>query len=91
MCAAISENGVATHIPCLGPLQYTEAPHLLVGPQLPNYVIVWDNGNFCHYPLIGAWWSWRMYEQQAQDQRSLLHAMDAACEDIIGDQCSGWL
>ena len=32
-----------------------------------------------------------MYEHRAQDQRSLLHAMDAACEDITGDQCRGWL
>lgn len=32
-----------------------------------------------------------MYEHQAQDQRSLLHAMDAACDDITGDQCRGWL
>lgn len=32
-----------------------------------------------------------MYEHRAQDQRSLLHAMDAACEDITGDQCRGWM
>ena len=32
-----------------------------------------------------------MYEHWAQDQRSLLHAMDAACDDITGDQCRGWL
>ncbi|KAL0184679.1 hypothetical protein M9458_020375, partial [Cirrhinus mrigala] len=24
-------------------------------------------------------------------RRSLLHAMDAACEDITGDHCRGWL
>ncbi|RXN23239.1 hypothetical protein ROHU_023054 [Labeo rohita] len=36
-------------------------------------------------------WRWRVYEHQAQDQRALLHAMDAACEDITGDQCRGWL
>lgn len=32
-----------------------------------------------------------MYEHHAQDQPSLLHAMDAACDDITGDQCRGWL
>lgn len=32
-----------------------------------------------------------MYEHHAQDQRSLLHAMDAACEDITENQCRGWL
>ena len=32
-----------------------------------------------------------MYEHQAQNQRSLLHATDAACNDITGDQCRGWL
>lgn len=36
-------------------------------------------------------WRWRVYEHRAQDQRSLLHALDAACEDITGDQCRGWL
>ena len=36
-------------------------------------------------------WKWRVYEHQAQNQRSLLHAMDAACDDITGDQCRGWL
>ena len=34
-------------------------------------------------------WRWRVYEHQAQ--RFLLHAMDAACDDITGDQCRGWL
>ena len=32
-----------------------------------------------------------MYKHQAQIQRSLLNAMDAACDDITGDQCRGWL
>lgn len=27
----------------------------------------------------------------AQDQRSLLHAIDKACKEITGDQCRGWL
>ncbi|XDV25490.1 hypothetical protein PO909_029406 [Leuciscus waleckii] len=89
------------------------------GPQLPHYVIVWDNVNFHRGPRIRTWftthprmlmeflppyspflnpieeffsaWRWRVYEHQAQDQRALLHAMDAACEDITGDQCRGWL
>ncbi|XP_073474085.1 uncharacterized protein [Aquarana catesbeiana] len=134
MCAAISENGVATHIPSLGPyntqklLIFLDRLHLdlipenergLIGPHLPQYIIVWDNVNFHRGPLIRAWftahprmdmvflppyspflnpieeffsaWRWRVYEHRAQDQRSLLHAMDAACEDITGDQCRGWL
>ena len=134
MCAAISENGVATHIPSLGPYNtqkllifldrlysdlIPENERGLVGPHLPNYVIVWDNVNFHRGPLIRAWftthprmvmvflppdspflnpieeffstWRWRVYEHQAQNQRSLLHAMDATCEDITGDQCRGWL
>lgn len=36
-------------------------------------------------------WRWRVYEHHAQDQPSLLHAMDAACDDITGDQRRGWL
>ncbi|XDV31835.1 hypothetical protein PO909_002784 [Leuciscus waleckii] len=133
MCAAISENGVATHIPSLGPYNTQKLPIFLdrlhfdlipenerglVRPHLPQYVIEWDNVNFHHGPLIRAWftshprmvvflppyspflnpieeyfsaWRWRMYEHWAQDQRSLLHAIDAGCEDITGDQCRGWL
>lgn len=79
MCAAISENGVATHIPSLGPyntqklLIFLDRLHFdlipenergLVGPHLPQYVIVWDNVNFHRGPLIRAWftrWSWCSY------------------------------
>ncbi|CAM4714342.1 unnamed protein product [Leuciscus chuanchicus] len=134
MCAAISERGVATHIPSLGPYNTQKLLNFLdhlytdlipenergeEGPQLPHYVIVWDNVNFHRGPRIRTWftthprmlmeflppyspflnpieeffsaWRWRVYEHQAQDQRALLHAMDAACEDITGDQCRGWL
>ncbi|XP_045562373.1 uncharacterized protein [Salmo salar] len=72
MCAAISENGVATHIPSLGPyntqklLIFLDRLHFdlipenergLVGPHLPQYVIVWDNVNFHRGPLIRAWFT----------------------------------
>ncbi len=133
-CAAISENGVATHIPSLGTyntqklLIFLDCLHSdlipenergVVGPHLPNYVIVWDNVNFHRGPPIRAWftahprmlmvllppyspflnpieeffsaWRWKAYEHQARNQRSLLHAMDAACDDITADQCRGWL
>uniref|UniRef100_A0A3P9HJY0 Protein kinase domain-containing protein n=1 Tax=Oryzias latipes TaxID=8090 RepID=A0A3P9HJY0_ORYLA len=36
-------------------------------------------------------WRWRVYEHWVQGQKSLLRAMDAACEDVTGDQCRGWL
>ncbi|XP_044038655.1 uncharacterized protein LOC122869562 [Siniperca chuatsi] len=78
MCAAISENGVATHIPSLDPyntqklLIFLDRLHFdlvpenergLIGPQLPQYVIVWDNVNFHRGPgsrLIQGW-SWFSY------------------------------
>ena len=61
MCTAISENGVVTHIPSLGPyntqklLVFLDRLHSdliplhergLVGPHLPTFVIVWDNVSF---------------------------------------------
>ncbi|KAM7420040.1 hypothetical protein PAMA_014650 [Pampus argenteus] len=36
-------------------------------------------------------WRWRVYEHHAENQKALMTAMDAACEDITGDQCRGWL
>ncbi|XP_049444492.1 uncharacterized protein LOC125896168 [Epinephelus fuscoguttatus] len=134
MCAAISENGVAAHIPSLGPYNTAKLlvflDHLYsnlvpenergaVGPNLPMFVIVWDNVSFHRGQLIRDWftahqrmmnvflppyspflnpieeffsaWRWKVYEQRAQNQRSLLQAMDAACGDVTPDQCRGWL
>ncbi|XP_060756558.1 uncharacterized protein LOC132867586 [Neoarius graeffei] len=134
MCAAISDNGVATHIASLGPyntqrlLLYLDRLYVdlvpenergLEAPHLSQFVIVWDNVSFHRGPLIRAWfdthprmrnvflppyspflnpieeffsaWRWRVYERHIGDQRSLLNAMDAACDDITGDQCRGWL
>ena len=69
MCTAISENGVVTHIPSLGPyntqklLVFLDRLHSdliplheggLVGPHLPTFVIVWDNVSFHRGPLIRA-------------------------------------
>ena len=134
MCAAISENGVATHMASLGPYNtekllrfldrlysdlVPENERGLEGIHLPQFVVVWDNVSFHRGQRIRAWfethsrmhnvplppyspflnpiedffsaWRWRVYEHHAQNQRSLLNAMDAACEDITGDQCRGWL
>ena len=72
MCAAISENGVVTHIPSLGPyntqklLVFLDRLHSdliplhergLVGPHLPTFAIVWDNVSFHFGPLIRAWFT----------------------------------
>lgn len=72
MFDAISENGVATHIPSLGPyytqmlLIFLDRLHFdlipqnekgLVGPHLPQYVIVWDNVNFYSGLLIRDWFT----------------------------------
>ena len=72
MCTAISENGVVTHIPSLGPyntqklLVFLDRLHSdliplhegdLVGPHLPTFVIVWDNVSFHRGPLIRAWFT----------------------------------
>ncbi|XP_039608400.1 uncharacterized protein LOC120528320 isoform X1 [Polypterus senegalus] len=80
MCAAISERGVATHIPSLGPYNtqkllnfldhlYTdlipENERGVEGPQLPHYVIVWDNVNFHRGPRIRTWFTthpWMLME-----------------------------
>ena len=63
---------MATHIPSLGPYNtqkllifldrlpsdlIPENESGLIGPHLPKYVIVWDNVNFHHGPLIRAWFT----------------------------------
>ncbi|XP_060760641.1 uncharacterized protein LOC132870787 [Neoarius graeffei] len=72
MCAAISENGVATHTASLGPynteklLRFLDQLYVylvpenergLEGPHLPQFVIVWDNVNFHRGPRIRAWFN----------------------------------
>lgn len=72
MCAAISENGVAAHIPSLGPYNTAKLlvflDHLysslvpenergVVGPNLPRFVIVWDNVSFHHGQFIRDWFT----------------------------------
>lgn len=72
MCAAISENGVATHIPTLGPYNTQKLLFFLdhlysdlipenergfVGPHLSKFVVVWDNVSFHRGPLIRAWFT----------------------------------
>lgn len=68
MCAAISKNGVVTHISSLGPYNtqkllilldrlysdlIPENERGLVGPHPPNYIILWDNVNFhTHQGLV---------------------------------------
>ncbi len=66
MCAAISENGVSTHLTHIGPYNtqlllaflntlyrdlIPEQERSLVRPYFPNYVVVWDNVNF-HRTII---------------------------------------
>lgn len=134
MCAAISENGVSTHIPHIGPYNtqlllsflntlyrdlIPEHQRGLVRPDLPNDVIVWDNVSFHRTNIVREWFAaleritmdflppssqflyrtesffsarrWKVYDYQAQDQMSLLDAVNDACEDITCDQCRGWL
>src|SRR4029434_9034140 len=67
-CAVLSENGVVTHIPNLGPyntqklLVFLDHLHSdfiplhergLVGPHLPTFVIVWDNVSFHRGKICG--------------------------------------
>ncbi|XP_019213444.1 uncharacterized protein LOC102077558 [Oreochromis niloticus] len=70
MCAAISDNGVLTHIPLLGPYN---TQHLLTfldtlyrdlvpenargGGQLSKYVVVWDNVRFHHSHQVREWFA----------------------------------
>ena len=61
LCAAISENGVATPIPSLGPyntrklLIFLDHLHFDLIPENERGLIVWDNVNFHLRLLIRAW------------------------------------
>ena len=72
MCAAVSENGVSTHIPHIGPYNtqlllaflntlyrdlITEHERGLVRADLPNYVIVWDNVSFHRNNIVREWFA----------------------------------
>ncbi|KAL0153040.1 hypothetical protein M9458_051639 [Cirrhinus mrigala] len=72
MCAAISENGVRTHIPHIGPYNtqlllaflnalyrdlIPEQERGLVRPHLPNYVVVWDNVSFHRTNSVRDWFA----------------------------------
>lgn len=72
MCAAMSENGVLTHIPILGPYN---TQHLItfldtlyrdlipdhergmMQEDLPAYVVIWDNVSFHHSNTIRQWFA----------------------------------
>nr|XP_023660024.1 uncharacterized protein LOC111839919 [Paramormyrops kingsleyae] len=72
MCAAISENGVSTHIPHIGPYNtqlllaflnalyrdlIPEQERGVVRPHLPNYVVVWDNVSFHRTNSVRDWFA----------------------------------
>ncbi len=72
MCAAISENGVSTHIPHIGSYNTQlllaflntlyrdlnpEQETGLVRPHLPNYVVVWDNVSFHRTYIVRDWFA----------------------------------
>ncbi len=72
MCAAISENGVSTHIPHIGPYKTQflmaflntlyrdltpEQKRGLVRPHLPNYVVVWDNISSHRTNIVRDWFA----------------------------------
>ncbi len=72
MCAAISENGVSTHIPHIGPYNtqlllvflntlygdlIPEQERGLVRPHLPNYVVIWDNISFHRTNIVRDWFA----------------------------------
>ncbi len=72
MCAAISENGVSTHIPHIGPYNtqlllaflntlyrnlIPEQERALVTPHLPNYVVFWDNVSFHWTNIVRDWFA----------------------------------
>ncbi|XP_029681515.1 uncharacterized protein [Takifugu rubripes] len=70
MCAAISDNGVLTHIPLMGPynserliafLDTLYRDHILGGPAenmaQPKYAIIWDNVSFHKSNLVRQWYA----------------------------------
>ncbi len=66
MGAAISENGVLTHIPIIGPYNTERLVTFLdtlyrdlsqIGDDLPKYVIVWDNVSFHRSNIIRQWFA----------------------------------
>ncbi|TWW80190.1 hypothetical protein D4764_01G0000050 [Takifugu flavidus] len=70
MCAAISDNGVLTHIPLMGPynserliafLDTLFRDHILGGPAenmaQPKYAIIWDNVSFHKSNLVRQWYA----------------------------------
>ncbi|KAL6458786.1 hypothetical protein MHYP_G00322580 [Metynnis hypsauchen] len=72
MGAAISENGVLTHIPIIGPYNtehlvtfldtlYRDLIHERerdqIGDDLPKYIIVWDNVSFHRSNIIRQWFA----------------------------------
>ncbi len=72
MCAAISENGVSTHLPHIGPYNtqlllvflntlygdlIPEQERGLLRPHLPNYVVIWDNISFHRTNIVRDWFA----------------------------------
>ncbi len=72
MCTAISENGVLTHIPRLGPYNtqhlltfldtlyrdvIPENERGLTGDHLNKHVVVWDNVRFHHSDVVRQWFA----------------------------------
>ncbi|KAJ8351661.1 hypothetical protein SKAU_G00231370 [Synaphobranchus kaupii] len=72
MCAAISRDGVMPHIPTIGPynsaclITFLDALYDrrlppqerdLVAPDLPIFVVAWDNVAFHHSTLVREWFA----------------------------------
>ncbi|XP_026037838.1 uncharacterized protein LOC113030533 isoform X1 [Astatotilapia calliptera] len=99
MCAAISENGVHTHIPRIGAynsqhlLAFLDALHRDLIPQNGRD----DPGDNRTIPFLNpieeffSSWRWKVYDRHPHTQMTLLAAMDAACDDITAESCRGWI
>lgn len=74
MCAAISNNGIIHHVPTIGPYNTARLLDFLGGlynalipenergvvrPDLPNYVVIWDNVSFHRSLLVREWFAAR--------------------------------